>query len=124
MSDYAGIGFTAPFRGGVLALTMLALAGIPPTAGFIGKFFIFYAAIRGGQLSLAVTGILFAAISAFFYLRVVVQLYMRQPEAEEPGPCSPAESFALALLALAILVLGVYPGPLLRLVDAALAQAG
>jgi NADH-quinone oxidoreductase subunit N len=124
LSDYAGLGFTAPFRGGVLALSMLALAGIPPTAGFIGKFFIFYAAIRGGQLPLAVTGILFAAISAFFYLRVVVQLYMRQPEAEAPGPCSPAESFALALLALAILVLGVYPGPLLRLVDAALSHAG
>lgn len=121
IADFAGLGFSAPLRGGVLATAMLSLAGIPPTAGFIGKFFVFYSAIRGGELVLAVIGILFAAISAYFYLRVVVQLYMRPAGANLPKPCSRAESFALVCTSLAIVVIGIYPAPLLRLVESALA---
>ena len=77
---YRGLGYSRPFPAGVLACAMLALAGIPPTAGFIGKFFIFAAALRGGEISLAVIGILSAAVSVFYYLRVVVNLYMRPAE--------------------------------------------
>ena len=120
VADYAGVGFSAPFRGGVLALAMLALAGIPPTAGFIGKFFIFYAAIRGGELTLAIIGILSAAASAYFYLKVVVHLYMRPAEVASPQPSNGAESFALCCASLAIIAIGVFPAPLLRLVDFAL----
>ena len=83
VADYRGLGYSRPFQAGVLALAMFALAGIPPTAGFIGKFFIFYAAVRGGELPLAIIGILTAAISAYYYLRVVVNLYMRPAEAPE-----------------------------------------
>lgn len=120
VSEYSGVGFSAPFRGGVLALAMLALAGIPPTAGFIGKFFIFYAAIRGGELTLAIIGIISAAASAYFYLKVVVHLYMRPAEAALPQPSNPAESFALSCASLAIIAIGIFPAPLLRLVDAVL----
>jgi NADH-quinone oxidoreductase subunit N len=115
--DYSGVGFSAPFRGGVLALSMLALAGVPPTAGFIGKFFVFYAAIRGGETTLAVLGILSAAASAYFYLKVVVHLYMHKAEAAAPGRSTPSESLALGCAALSIVVIGIFPAPLLRLVD-------
>jgi NADH-quinone oxidoreductase subunit N len=99
---------------------MLALAGIPPTAGFIGKFFIFYAAIRGGEMTLAIIGIVSAAASAYFYLKVVVHLYMRPAEVASPQAATAAESLALCCASLAIIAIGVFPAPLLRLVDAVL----
>jgi NADH-quinone oxidoreductase subunit N len=121
IADYSGVGFSAPFRGAVLALAMLALAGVPPTAGFIGKFFIFYAAIRGGETTLAVIGIVSAAASAYFYLKVVVHLYMHKAEqAVSPKPATHAESLALACAALAIIVIGIFPSPLLRMLDSVL----
>lgn len=119
IADYSGLGFSAPLRGGVLALSMLALAGVPPTAGFVGKFFVFYAALRGGETSLAIIGILSAAASAYFYLKVVVHLYMHRP-AVSPEKGNPAQSLALCLASLAIVAWGIFPAPLLRLVDAAL----
>jgi len=123
IADFSGLGFKAPFRGAVLALAMLALAGIPPTAGFIGKFFIFYSAIRGGETALAVAGIVTAAASAYFYLKVVVHLYMQQPEDSAPPPpqpAHPAEALALSCAALAIIAIGIFPSPLMRVVDTVL----
>lgn len=128
VAAYAGLGYAAPFRAGVLALAMLALSGVPPTAGFLGKFFVFYSAIRGGETTLAIIGIISAAASAYFYLKVVVQLYMRAPEAApavhaaeaSPAvlhPANPAEIFALGCSALAVMAIGLFPSPLLRLVD-------
>ena len=117
IEDYSGIGFSSPFRGGVLALSMLALAGVPPTAGFIGKFFVFYAALRGGETTLAVIGIVSAAASAYFYLKVVVHLYMHREAAPSPQAATAAESLALGCAALAIVAIGIFPAPLLRLVD-------
>ncbi|MBJ6725689.1 NADH-quinone oxidoreductase subunit N [Geomesophilobacter sediminis] len=114
MEEYSGVGYSAPFRAGVLALAMIALAGIPPTAGFMGKFFIFYSAVKGGEIALAIIGIISAAISAYFYLRVVVHLYMRPAETTPPQPASPAESAALFLSAAAIVVIGVFPNALLH----------
>lgn len=118
LEDFRGLGYSRPFPAGVLALAMFALAGIPPTAGFIGKFFIFYAAIKGGEIPLAIIGILTAAISVYYYLRVVVNLYMRPAEtAEAREPASMTESIALSASALVILAVGIYPAPLLRLID-------
>jgi NADH-quinone oxidoreductase subunit N len=118
VADYRGIGYRRPFQGGILALAMLALAGIPPTAGFVGKFFIFYAAIRGNEVPLAIFGILTAAVSVYFYLRVVVNLYMHPAETvSEPHPASPPEAIVLAVAGAAILILGVWPQPLLEMID-------
>jgi NADH-quinone oxidoreductase subunit N len=121
VADYRGLGYRRPLQGGILALAMLALAGVPPTAGFVGKFFIFYAAIRGNELPLALFGILTAAVSVYYYLRVVVSLYMQPAEAAlDPHPASPPETAALAAAGLAILILGVWPQPLLALIDTVL----
>jgi NADH-quinone oxidoreductase subunit N len=118
VADYRGIGCRRPFQGGILALAMLALAGIPPTAGFVGKFFIFYAAIRGNEIPLAIFGILTAAVSVYFYLRVVVNLYMHPAGAQpDPHQATPPEAIVLAVAGAAILILGVWPQPLLEMID-------
>lgn len=117
LEDYRGLGYSRPFRGGVLALAMFALAGIPPTAGFIGKFFIFSAAIRGGEVALAVIGILTSVVSVYYYLRVVVNLYMRPAEEEwGGGKGTLPEMFSLTVAAFVILLLGLFPGLLMDLV--------
>ncbi len=121
IEDYRGIGYSRPLPGAVLALAMFALAGIPPTAGFMGKFFIFAAALRGGEIILALLGILTAAISVYFYLRVVVNLYFRQGETvlviNRPNLL---ETATLGMVGLAILLLGIYPTPLINVLASAL----
>lgn len=118
LEDYRGLGYSRPFQGAVLALAMFALAGIPPTAGFIGKFFIFSAAIRGGEVALAVIGILTAVVSVYYYLRVVVNLYLRPADTVvvTAGGTVP-EMVALSCAAAVIFFLGIFPGPLLDLID-------
>jgi len=117
LDGYRGVGFSRPLPGAVLALAMFALAGIPPTAGFIGKFFIFAAALRGGEIALAVAGILTAVVSVYYYLRVVVNLYMRPAEGETVAvKQSFPETFVLAAAAITIGILGVFPGPLMEFV--------
>jgi NADH-quinone oxidoreductase subunit N len=118
IDDYRGMGYRAPFRSALLALAMVALAGIPPTAGFTGKFALFRAALMGGEVSLAVMGMLTAAASVYYYLRVVTALYLRT--AEEPAPIpavTPASCGALIVCGALLLILGVWPGPLLELLQ-------
>lgn len=119
-----GLGYVYPFRGMALAVSFIALAGLPPTAGFIGKFGIFYYAIKGGYVYLAVIGIITAIISVYYYLRVVVYLYMRTDGAQA-GPARPAMpapdlpgKIALALLVAAIFYLGIFPGRVLDIISA------
>jgi NADH-quinone oxidoreductase subunit N len=96
---------------------MFSLAGIPPTGGFMGKFFIFSAAIRGGEVTLAVVGILTAVVSVYYYLRVVVNLYM-QPAGYGVETVSGTllERLGLICAAAVILILGIFPGLLLGLI--------
>ncbi len=121
VEDYQGIGYSRPFQGAVLALAMFALAGIPPTVGFFGKFAIFAAAIRGGEIPLAIIGIGTAIVSAFYYLRVVVNLYMHPAQASSShSRATLPETIALSALALFIIAAGIYPAPLLALIDSIL----
>ena len=97
------------------ALFLLSLAGVPPTAGFFGKFYIFRAAIfsGGGFYWLAVIGLLNSVIGAYYYLRVVVFMYMREPAPGAPVAVpmrSGYVAFALLACALLVLVLGLFPG--------------
>ena len=114
---YRGLGYRNPLAGAALAVAMFSLAGIPPTAGFMGKFAVFAAALRGGEFTLALVGILSALVAVFFYLRVVVVMYMK-PSADPVEPArilNVAEIIALLVPTAVMLLLGVYPQPLLEL---------
>jgi NADH-quinone oxidoreductase subunit N len=109
----AGAGRRSPFAAAVLALCLFSLAGIPATAGFIGKFFLFKAALEKGLYALALAGIANSLISIGYYLKVVYILYMREPvEPDAPPALAPADRFALALCAAAILGFGIFPSTL------------
>lgn len=119
VEEYRGFGYTRPFASGILALAMLALAGIPPTAGFVGKFLIFAAALKSGEVSLSIIGILSAAVSIYFYLQVVVNLYLHPVGEKQLAPASVSwsEMGALGLAAVVVVILGVFPGPFLDLIS-------
>lgn len=124
ISDLRGLGYTYPARSAILSVCLFSLAGLPPTAGFIGKFGVFYAALKAGYVWLAVIGIATAVVSIYYYLRVVVYLYMRHDEAEVPEyplvmpRADKSLKFALGVLVIAVVVLGIMPGSLLDLISA------
>src|SRR5262249_39270651 len=99
-----------------MTVSLLSLGGLPPTAGFIGKWYIFSAAVSSGYYGLAVIGVLTSVISVFFYLRVVVMMYMEGPRAEAPRIHVNAVSMAALTVAIVpIFFLGVLPSGLLAL---------
>jgi NADH-quinone oxidoreductase subunit N len=82
IADYAGLGFRYPFLGAAMAVFLFSLAGIPPLAGFMGKFYIFSAAIKSGYIWLTIIGVMNSLISVFYYFRVTVLMYMKEPVKE------------------------------------------
>lgn len=114
IDEFRCMGYHAPFRSGVLALALLALAGIPPTAGFTGKFALFRAALTGGEVALAVVGMLTAVASVYYYLRIVATLYFRPSGATTTEPVvTAATMIPLAIAAFLLLLFGIWPGFLL-----------
>ncbi|MGH9444098.1 MAG: NADH-quinone oxidoreductase subunit N [Thermoanaerobaculia bacterium] len=113
---YAGAGRTAPLTALVLAVCMISLGGIPATAGFIAKFFVFKAAIEGNLLWLALVGVVNSLVSLGYYLRVVYVLYMRDLiEGEAPPPLAPESRLAILLCGMGTLAVGIFPSRLLDL---------
>lgn len=82
ISDYAGLGFRYPFLGAAMATFLFSLAGIPPLAGFMGKFYIFSAAVKSGYIWLTIIGVMNSLVSVFYYFRITVIMYMREPVKE------------------------------------------
>jgi NADH-quinone oxidoreductase subunit N len=122
VADYAGLARRHPLLAAALGLFLLSLIGIPPLAGFVGKFYVFGAAVRAGYVWLAVIGVLNSAVAAYSYLRVVVYMYMREPEGAATAYASSfAGSLALAIALLGIVLLGVVPAPFVDLAQAAVA---
>jgi NADH-quinone oxidoreductase subunit N len=109
--DYSGLGFQHPALGAAMALFMFALAGMPPTAGFVGKFYIFSAAIKSGYIWLAIIGVMNSLVSVYYYLRITVLMYMKPAEADL-GPVffTPAQSAVVGLTAAGVLFIGIFPG--------------
>jgi NADH-quinone oxidoreductase subunit N len=109
--DYAGLGFQHPVLAATMSLFMFALAGMPPTAGFVGKFYIFSAAVQAGYIWLAIIGVMNSLVSVFYYLRITVLMYMRPAEADlGPIAFTPGLTVALAVTALGTLLIGIFPG--------------
>jgi NADH-quinone oxidoreductase subunit N len=110
--DYAGLARRHPGLALILSLFLLSLIGIPPLAGFVGKFYIFSAAVRAGYVWLAVLAVLNSAVAAFYYLRVIISMYMEEPEGEAAllAP-SFASGLALTIAVVGVVLLGVMPAP-------------
>ena len=115
-ADYAGLSRRSPFLAAMMLLFMVALTGIPPTGGFVGKVYLFAAAVQAGWTSVAVIGVLTSAVSLYYYFRIVVYMYQRDSTATTPTPLSsPALVGAIALCALITLLMGIYPAPFITL---------
>jgi len=119
IEDFTGLAKRHPIAALLMMLFMVSLAGIPPTAGFIGKFYVFLSAVEAGMTWLAVLALIFAAISAYYYLRLVMVMYMREPgEVTATSPrlvMSPTLSIVLACAVAGVVIFGVYPNPLVNL---------
>ncbi|MGH2729023.1 MAG: NADH-quinone oxidoreductase subunit N [Actinomycetota bacterium] len=123
--DYKGLFYRRPLLAGALMLFLLALAGVPITSGFVGKLLVFGAAIDAGYWWLVVVGAVTSAIAAFFYLRVLVVMYMQEPdEATRFAAPEPGAGAVIALAAAATIVLGLFWGPLIDLAEKATLVAG
>jgi NADH-quinone oxidoreductase subunit N len=110
VDSFAGLSRQRPTLAAMMTLFMVALAGIPPTLGFFAKFKIFQAAVTAGQVPLAVIGVLMSVVSVYYYLRIPVLMYMREPGEETPRmTVHSGEAFVLAVCTLAVVALGLFP---------------
>ena len=115
ISDYAGLGFRRPLLAFFMTIMLLALAGFPPMAGFVGKFYIFRAAVESGHIWLVIIAAVNTAVAAFYYLRVVVTMYMKEPEEELDIRSYPGlVVFALLIAAISVILMGVLPSYVLN----------
>jgi NADH-quinone oxidoreductase subunit N len=120
-ADYAGLAQRAPFLAAMMLLFMLALTGIPPTGGFFGKVYLFAAAIEAGWTWVAVIGVLTSALSLYYYMGIVVQMYLKESDDTTPRPlAAPGLVAAIGFCALVTVLLGILPGPLVDLAKASL----
>jgi NADH-quinone oxidoreductase subunit N len=116
LADYAGFYKRDPFTAVVLTVSLLSLAGIPPLAGFLAKFFILSAAVEAGSISLAIIIVLNSVIAFYYYIRIVKYMFLSEPNDKTvtASEKSPALQFALLLTMIANVVIGVWPHPVIN----------
>jgi NADH-quinone oxidoreductase subunit N len=117
LDDFSGLWQRQPLLAIAMAIFMLSLAGVPPTAGFMGKFFLFSAAWESGLGALALAGVLTSAIAAFFYLRVVVRMFMHEPVRDLQPLLYRGLTVSIAVAVVGTLLFGLLPMPILSLVQ-------
>ena len=116
MEDYAGLGRRSPLLAATLTIFLLSLIGIPITGGFFAKFYVFSAALQANLVWLTIIGVLNSAIGAYYYLRIIVVMYMREPKEDTPiAPIPLGLGSALAISLAATIYLGVVPGRVLEI---------
>jgi len=119
LNRWAGLAKRSPLIAGVFALFLLTFAGIPLTAGFIAKFSIFSAAFENGGMWLVLVGVMSSAIAAFFYIRVIVLMFFREPAEDSTSVIIPSifTQLTIAISAALTILIGVFPQPLLNLIN-------
>jgi len=117
LKSFTGLAAKYPLPAALLTIFMFALAGIPPFAGFFGKYFVFVSAIEANMTWLAIIGVLSSAISAYFYLRVVVVMYFKPAEVEVEIEPSYQSLLGIFISALLVLVMGVFPNSIIQLIN-------
>jgi len=121
INDLAGLSKTRPGMAFVMAALMFSMAGIPPLAGFWGKFYVFKAAVDAGLYTVAVIGVLTSVVSAYYYLRIIKIMYFDEPVESFDAPQSSAMGVVMALSTFVVLILTFIPGPLVTTAKAAAA---
>jgi NADH-quinone oxidoreductase subunit N len=114
IEDFNGLAARSPFLAFAMLIAMASLAGVPFTAGFLGKFFVFDAALRHHQTTLVIAGVITVACGFYYYLKVVRAMYWETSVVSAPVPLSGLSRVTMALMIAGILVLGVYPQPILN----------
>ena len=124
LKDLSGLYFRYPVAACAMLFFMLSLGGIPPTAGFMGKFWLFSAAIESGYIWLAVIGVINSAISLYYYVRVVVFMWLKEETLGSTIVASPTMVLALTIALVCAVILGVYPRPLFELAQVSAQSLG
>ena len=122
IDDIAGLYFKAPTEAILMLVFLLSLAGIPPLAGFWGKYFIFLSLIQTGHYALASLAVLYAVVGLYYYMRIANAMLMRQPVAAEPVRLSPAMTLALGITAAGTVIIGLFPNFFINVVNWSLGQ--
>lgn len=118
IKDYAGLSQRSPFMAAVMVVCMLSMAGIPPLAGFVGKFYLF-ATVVDDYLWLAFIGLVMSMVSVYYYLKVTLVMYRDEPVDNTPIKLSGPVAVTLLITMVATLLIGIYPGPLSEVVNTA-----
>jgi NADH-quinone oxidoreductase subunit N len=125
MEDYEGLGRRSPILAGTLTIFLLSLIGIPMTGGFFAKFYVFSAIAQAHLIGLLIIGVLNSAIGAYYYLRIIVVMYMREPQEEVPvTPIPVGLGLALALSLIATIYLGIVPNRVLTYAQTSVSELG
>lgn len=121
LEGFSGFGFKRPFLGVAMVIFLLAMMGIPPTAGFAGKFYIFAGAVKSGYIWLAVIGVLNSAVSLYFYLRLIVYMYFKDPT-EDYGwvTMHTGAVISIVIALVGVLYLGILPGKVMEMAKMAI----
>ncbi|HZP18448.1 MAG TPA: proton-conducting transporter membrane subunit, partial [Terriglobales bacterium] len=122
LDDIAGLMQKSPGYAVLMLIFLLSLAGIPPTAGFLGKYYIFLSLIETGHYVLAVIGVLFAVVALYYYFKIVRSMFARESTERAPMATSFGLRVALAVSGMLTLIIGIYPEPFLRLAQSSLAR--
>jgi NADH-quinone oxidoreductase subunit N len=115
--DYAGLGVKRPLLAALMSVFMFSLAGIPPFAGFFGKYYVFLAAVQSNLTWLAILGVMMSVVSIYYYLRLVMVMYFRDPQTDMPVRFSLANLIVLCFAAFAVIEIGIYPSTILSLLN-------
>src|SRR6266540_3642563 len=124
IGDISGLFQKAPTEALLMLVFLLSLAGVPPLAGFYGKYFVFLSLIETGHYVLASAAVLYAVIGFYYYLKIANAMFMGEAATEEPVPSTPAMNFALVITATATIVLGLFPNVFIRAVEWSVTSLG